>query len=683
MPKRAARSADLDFLNDYTRTHAQFRRARWLPANSYEQAVWTCEFGKARMRIDFGIRLEDGSLLTDRRHRALLDTIKRFLILQTHPTWCEGMLATRGQTRHVQGAIHLLDYFFVRAQQFELARWGFSCVTPNQVDVLLDTLGSQRQVKSALYNTVEEFRTFLRNHPVTQADCEQARVEAPDIAEFEEVERRLPFDDEELLQARICLWTQGFYTPERPGKAWKYRVKRALLEHIYAGRILGNCHFPDIELTDLRFGSTTRQLREKSPVPVRGDDDEDDEADGPAESTVQDYVWILRSMEAADEHGFRLIPPVALAEIDDKLQRNSLPLRGAGRFATVPIDIINHAVGRAADFIIDYGEPLIDCYLSVARAAHASGEPLNRVSVEEHLLGPLRDRDITEWRSTRARTDAFFSELRKTPSLYQLLTVLWGAVVLIVNTVMARRSAELVSLDPQDCLQKASEGYHLRFTVGKANIGDRRIKVDRPIPDFAVQALGLLLRAQEGLKAITGTLPAYTVFSLPHWSRVRLTPATDQTVNVALDRFCDYFEIPLDDLGRRYYLRTHQLRRFFAMMFFWHFGFGGVDTLRYMLAHADFAHAWRYITENVPGKVLARVKTSFITTKLRAGSPDTQSLGALLQEQYGIAKFDILSEATVERYVDDLIMKGLADVKPEFLDDKHEWKILVQVQRRS
>jgi hypothetical protein len=637
------------------------------------------------MRIDFGIRLEDGSLLTDQRHRALLDSIKRFLILQTHPTWAEGILTFGGQLERVRGAIHLLDYFFVRAQQFELARWGFSYVTPNQVDVLLDTLGSHRRVKSALYDTVEELRTFLRNHPVTQADCERARVEAPEIAEFEEVERRLPLDNEELMQARICLWTQGRYTRERRGKGWKYRVKPELLEHIYERRILGNCHFPDTELIDLRFGSVTRTLREKPPVPVRGDDDDEadgGQADGPAEKTVQEYVGILRSMEAAEENGFRLIPSVALAELDNKLQRNSLPLRRDGRFTTVPIEIINHAVRRAADFIIEYGDPLIDSYLSVARAAHVSGEPLTHVPVEEHLTGPLRGRAITEWRPMRGRTDTFFIELRKTPSLYQLLTVLWGAVVLIVNTVMARRSAELVGLDPQDCLQKAAEGYYLRFTVGKANIGNRRIKVDRPISDFAVQALRLLLRAQEGLQRITGTLPAYPVFSLPHYSRARLSPATDKTVRDTLDRFCDFFEIPLDKQGRRYYLRTHQLRRFFAMMFFWHFGFGGMDTLRYMLAQVDFAHVWRYITENVPGKVLAQVKTTFVTTKLREGSADTQSLGALLQKEYGIANFAILSEETVERYVADLIAKGLVDVKPEFLDDKHEWKILVQIRRR-
>ena len=305
MPEPAARSADLDFLNDYTRSHDQFRRARWLPAGSYDQDVWSCEFGKVRMRIDFGIRLEDGSLLPDQRHRALLDSIKRFLILQTHPTWAEGILTFGGQLERVRGAIHLLDYFFVRAQQFELARWGFSYVTPNQVDVLLDTLGSHRRVKSALYDTVEELRTFLRNHPVTQADCERARVEAPEIAEFEEVERRLPLDNEELMQARICLWTQGRYTRERRGKGWKYRVKPELLEHIYERRILGNCHFPDTELIDLRFGSVTRTLREKPPVPVRGDDDDEadgGQADGPAEKTVQEYVGILRSMEAAEEN---------------------------------------------------------------------------------------------------------------------------------------------------------------------------------------------------------------------------------------------------------------------------------------------------------------------------------------------------------------------------------------------
>jgi len=34
-----------------------------------------------------------------------------------------------------------------------------------------------------------------------------------------------------------------------------------------------------------------------------------------------------------------------------------------------------------------------------------------------------------------------------------------------------------------------------------------------------------------------------------------------------LNRFSDYFEVQQDSAGRRYYIRTHQMRRFFAMTF--------------------------------------------------------------------------------------------------------------------
>jgi hypothetical protein len=78
-----------------------------------------------------------------------------------------------------------------------------------------------------------------------------------------------------------------------------------------------------------------------------------------------------------------------------------------------------------------------------------------------------------------------------------------------------------------------------------------------------------------------------------------------------LNRFSDYFEVQQDSAGRRYYIRTHQMRRFFAMTFFWAGGFGGLDTLRWFLGHTNVEHVYHYITETVPGEVLRRVGAEY------------------------------------------------------------------------
>lgn len=46
--------------------------------------------------------------------------------------------------------------------------------------------------------------------------------------------------------------------------------------------------------------------------------------------------------------------------------------------------------------------------------------------------------------------------------------------------------------------------------------------------------------------------------------------------------FYDFTEVECEN-NKRFYMRQHQLRRFFAMAFFWGNGFGSMDTLRWFL----------------------------------------------------------------------------------------------------
>jgi hypothetical protein len=94
-----------------------------------------------------------------------------------------------------------------------------------------------------------------------------------------------------------------------------------------------------------------------------------------------------------------------------------------------------------------------------------------------------------------------------------------------------------------------------------------------------------------------------------------------RTYGKHLDLVCDYFETPLVKFEngelRRYYVRQHQLRRFFAMVFFWSDGFDGLDTLRWMLGHTDIEHLYRYVTETEKGSVLNGIKASYLVDSMK------------------------------------------------------------------
>src|SRR6185437_10835464 len=123
----------------------------------------------------------------------------------------------------------------------------------------------------------------------------------------------------------------------------------------------------------------------------------------------------------------------------------------------------------------------------------------------------------------------------------------------------------------------------------------------------------------------------------------------------SLDYFSDYFELPGEKPGTRYYIRQHQLRRFFAMVFFWSGSFGGLDTLRYFLGHANLEHVYRYITENTPGAVLRAVKAEWASKVLLIGQEVSSGLGEFVQRVYRIADFRLLTEEELSEYIEVLL----------------------------
>ncbi|MEE3879925.1 hypothetical protein [Vibrio sp. YYF0003] len=108
-----------------------------------------------------------------------------------------------------------------------------------------------------------------------------------------------------------------------------------------------------------------------------------------------------------------------------------------------------------------------------------------------------------------------------------------------------------------------------------------------------------------------------------------------------LDSFCDYFELPTVEYAendvRRYYIRQHQLRRFFAMVFFWLRGAASLDTLRYFLCHTDSEHLYHYVTEGLQGEVLVGIKARSIREGLTSGHvQNIEKLLPILRRRYGV-----------------------------------------------
>jgi hypothetical protein len=242
--------------------------------------------------------------------------------------------------------------------------------------------------------------------------------------------------------------------------------------------------------------------------------------------------------------------------------------------------------------------------------------------------------------------------------------------------MMARRSGELIDLVAGRCLD-ISERY-LVFANRKSGFGGLRETEARPVPKIVVRFIKLMERLQSEMIAL-GSLEATTNLLSPprKVGSPGLAVLTPGRYGEALDLFCDWAETPLDSDGKRYYVRQHQLRRFFVLLFFWGGGFGGMDCLRWFLGQTDIQHLWHYITESTPGATLRSIAAEHVAYGIRHATDEAETLAAELAEHFNTTDFSVLDEEALVMHLEDLMEEGRLTVEPQFVDGGTAYRIAV------
>ena len=367
------------------------------------------------------------------------------------------------------------------------------------------------------------------------------------------------------------------------------------------------------------------------------------------------------------------------------------PSRTLGHFRSLPPEIVFLALRRAIELVLEVGDALVDSYIAVARAAHLAGmtiRALDNKSGITHLLEPAAKAWGVECWSPTLRTGAYakrkngsektYHELvRSNIGLYEALRVLYGACQVVIGTVSARRDGELLDLVVGSVLD-SSERF-LLVDLRKSGWLGIREEAALPLPPIAVRCVKLLERLHRGLLQVKVLDASANLLAFPKKNGAPgLVRCLVTNTCESLDYFCDWAELPLDESAKRYYLRQHQLRRFFAMLFFWGHGFGGLDTLRDFLGHSNAKHVYAYITETLPGAVLSSVKAQFVAHQIIHSEVDAP-LSALLKEAFGTSDFHLVATEDLEAYLSNLIVHGQLSVEPVFIDQGKSYKVLVKV----
>lgn len=680
-----------------------FQKASWL-ITSFDNPVWKISLGGRISEVDWRVRFGDGKL-TDTRYEEMRRAFGSWVVVQTHPRVTNGSLTDPASIRNaVNRALAHIDYFLLHQVELKLSSFGFRAVTENDIMRMLLQIESHQEEVDAIYGWNWRLPIWLDEQVVRFGKKIAVILESlDDIGEiyFPEQDWRLETDRDKLINWRAALWLGGFYKKTGCSDFRRTFASNAISEILYRDTLKGKT-LPKPVYRELCIQPIERCRREKCGVPVRFD------AELPTRKHVIAHRRTLFSMSVLADAGID-VPVEALNACREKGFIQPDLLREPGRYTTLPFWLVMECLRQAVDFIFEHGEHLIDSYAQVLTAAYQrnvrpssfvrdhdlrkylSAQTL-RFGVQELSIGcPLRGnvkpgKELSE-RNFSGLITEYFDDFRANKGLVESMKVLFGAMVVVFGTMSARRQGELLDLPLYGALDE--ELSNVIFENRKSGSYGLRQKESRPVPPVCGEIVRLCQRLHVNLANAGLVYRQKKLFEIPGVDGVRA--ASSKSFNEVSDAFCDYFQTPTDKFGRRWYIRQHQLRKFFVLAFYYGATWSNLATLRWMLGHVDVEHLWNYLTKSTPGAMLNEAASYFVTDMLQH-YPDEENglelhesaairLGDAVQERFGTRNYSIIDAVALEGYILRMTTKGL-QVSPHFIygSQGKTYKIAISIQ---
>jgi len=691
---------ELAFLQEHFDDSSDFyKHATWL-LSPFEDPIWkyNFEFKKGYLSLDWNVYLSDNSSLIDANNSDLLDSLKYWLIASTTPNRGGSLIGIKFQYASFNRTISLIDYLIMNDDLFKLSSYGLAALSEDDLKAILTKIASTSSASESLFNWSSELVNFTQNL-LTVTDKSKIRNAvnttngiAVVTAADEDESQFWGINPADIPNLRAALQVNGLiaynrrvgYAPNSILISKKIYINTLRTKLIDKPAFLLFCFFPSTEVYQREYEAVdVRTGIGKSVSPI----------------VFVEYVKALYKLGTLHELN------IGAPSIEDILSIKNfrVELKKMGRFRTLPAQIVFNAVKHAVEFHIDHGREVLNGFLRVALVTKKKNCRTCDLTYEDFrkAIGPrLRALGVTELGMSKSGKAAtvpiekigiskaeYFASLRANRRLIPLVHVYFGAVQLVVGALTARRAGELNDLEIGMALDNSGAWIVFQNRKSTKGLMGLRSTEARPIEPVGTEMLKEIERFQKILNRIGFGEKVSSLFCapslLPESHRIL---ASRFSFNKNLDEFCDYFETPINTDGRRYYIRQHQLRRFFALLFFYSNSFGGLETLQWMLGHTDLHHVWHYITESIGGDVLRGAKSQFVAESLhRDGAESFKDLALLLKQRYGTDDFTLIDTEELEHYVLELLEEGDIDIEPEFFTDGEgeKLKVIVKIHERE
>jgi len=678
--------------NNVTRIYDYDEKKPYWLLNSFSDPLWCIEIKDndktySRMIDWSGVTLSDGLKLTSTKHQPLLNAFKYWITATDNPRENGGKFRKANTVNlNILLIISIINSILIHGESIQLTEHHLENLSDNFIMALMIKLG-EGQSLNGLYDYSNKVRKFLleKINYITDKEVKDFSKEHPFISRnLLPEEKSLGLTITERIKACFWLNSVGYYRRIIISKRDKtYFVNQpqgnstVLYSLIYHGNIIFSNNKKISILEELKLISIEKETEFKR-IPCI------EKNEIMSESSINEYINVFKLLNTV--HGRNDVSefsPEIFNHIKCSRIRQHVKLNSKGRYKTLPTKLVFNLIKSCYEFSCEYQDTILNSILSVLtngvlkstkKDSNKTRYPIKN-SKNPHYI-PTTERgawslsgalDLIDNKlktigvnrlSIPYTEDGVYEKKRNNKSLFDLYSVLIGSIQILTGVIMAKRIDELITLksygnlspniDPSSVEGQIND-YELIANLKKSGFGGRHgknVKVKRPIPrSFAL----MIWKLEQFNQAVTKSglnKSELSLFNNLNSSTLNLEKISTTTYNNHFNVVCDYFETPLvifeNGEKRRYYIRQHQLRRFFAMVFFWSRSFDGLDTLRWMLGHTDVEHLYRYITESDSGVVLNGVKASYIVDAMDKNKLDNiHELAEALAKRYGIHKENI------------------------------------------
>lgn len=671
-----------------------YRTATWL-ISEFDDTTWLVNFDyEEPKQFRWDITLDDGSLLTSSKNKKLLESLKYYLTASTRDEQFGQSNAVDGQqVKRFMNACNIIDYLLIESARFQIAKHGLGGLTGGNLIEILQKIASHPSTYESIYDWTNKlakfcYELFSRTDKGEILKLLNLMPQLSIITNEQKDDDTLGIPLELIPSIRACFCISQLYYKGRNGNQHN---TVALSKIIYGNCVWGNSASKPIHSILCYNDNSSLFSREYPRASVRTGNRE-----RLGKSGFNGFRYAIYSLGFLHEIGVDAPSVDALLEAE----RFAPELPSGGRFRTLPSGVVFASIRNAIEFHLDHGQLLTKALCRIALeckkrkispAALTSteivalvGPKLSKFGISRLSLSVKNGLEENPYQ-LKGSKNTYFNELRNNSGLYELIAVYLGGVQLVIGVLMARRASELHTLNAATCLDETETWLLFLNAKSSRHLFGLRKREARPIEPIAASMIKSLIRMQKVLKRI-GYIDNYqSLFSSPHFrGAAKLTEVNSASYNRNLDMFCDYFETPVNSNGERIYIRQHQLRRFFAMLFFYCSSFTKLDTLQWMLGHTDPTHVWHYITESTDKSILNEAKAHFVSEQICSGDYSNYiELAELVKDRYGTGNFGLIDSDDLEVYLQELMTEGWLEIEPEFFSDHQgkQYKIVAKLIR--